>query len=360
MRREVRYLLALVLLYGAGPASMSAAEGPPFIAHLSQGTVELVGVTGEYRPSNRSRWWRPDGPVAPIGPFSALQKYHAPVVRGDDKIRTFLVRFENLPAAASTDPVGGVNSTTTPRWRWGIPGARNWVAGYGTTAEHPAEFSTGAPSWNAGTHLWEETTVYDVLDAYGKRTLDHARVSQPADADGENLYAYPSAGASHYYKMFTTEFAGPARATDLRIGVSMGEWETVIRWNPDSAGTSSFRRDGREWTVTFSKASEANRASTEATTTKVTLKALYTYGQWTKRLVAEANDGSEHVSSIGANMGGDNGEAVFRGLPLSSIKEFRLQVRPYHCVEFDNISLQPGCKAQVRVVSADVPEASQE
>lgn len=42
-------------------------------------------------------------------------------------------------------------------------------------------------------------------------------------------------------------------------------------------------------------------------------------------------------------------------MPLSSIKEFRLQVRPYDWVEFKNVSLQSGQKTDVKVVS---PKAS--
>ena len=49
---------------------------------------------------------------------------------------------------------------------------------------------------------------------------------------------------------------------------------------------------------------------------------------------------------------GNRGTAVFSGLPLSSIKEFQFQVRPYDWVEFKNVSLQPGRATIVRVVSS--------
>jgi len=45
--------------------------------------------------------------------------------------------------------------------------------------------------------------------------------------------------------------------------------------------------------------------------------------------------------------------AVFHDLPLSSIKEFRLQVRPYYWVEFKNVSLKSGQKTDVTIVSSD-------
>jgi hypothetical protein len=346
MLRKASALLALVLVCGVGQAGESKADGPPFIAHLPQGTVELVGVTSSYRPTKQSRWWQPDGSAAPIGPFCAQQKYPPKRLFADEKVRTFLVRFENLPADASTDPVGGVNFSTTPQGR-----CHHWVAGAGTSARNPEQFFTGAPLWDAGTHLWAATDVYDVVDADGELTLNNACPPQPAATDRADTYAQHI--VPYYYKMFAEIFTGSARTTDLRVGVSMGAWETVVSRKPDSAGTSSFTRDGREWTVTFRKATTLHKAAAGDATQVTITSSSYTYGQWKKRLVAVTSDGSERTTSIGNMSGGDHGVAFFHNLPLSSIKELRLQVRPYCCVEFDNVSLQPGLKTHVKVVSSD-------
>ena len=168
-------------------------------------------------------------------------------------------------------------------------------------------------------------------------------------------YPDPSLRPSdYYYQAFSAVFAGSAKTTDLRVGISLGEWETVVTREPESAGRSSFSRDGREWTVVFGKAITRHNATTGyITRVAVTSTPRYTYGQWKERLVAVASDGSQHVSWISSTMDGDTGVAVFRNLPLSSIKEFRLQVRPFRCVEFDNISLQSGQKTNVQVVSPD-------
>jgi len=353
MLRKTSCLLALVLLCGVGQAGVSKADGPPFIGHLPHGTVELVGITDYFRPTMQSRWWQPDGSAAPIGPFRALQKYGPRRVLADEKVRTFLVRFEDLPADASTAPVCGVNSSTTPQGPLWLRGTPSWVAGEGTSIRDPQQSFTGAPLWDAGTHLWNATAVYDVVDAQGVLTLNNARPSQPAATDRADTYAHHNI-VPHFYKMFAAILAGSAQTTDLRVGVSMGAWETVISRKPDSAGMSSFSRDGREWTVTFYKATTSHKA-TAGDTTQVVLKSINTYGQWNKRLVAVASDGSEHAASIGVNLDGDRGEAVFHNLPLSSIKEFRLQVRPFYCVEFDNVSLHSGQKTQVTVVSSDTP-----
>ena len=124
--------------------------------------------------------------------------------------------------------------------------------------------------------------------------------------------------------MFCAEIGASAATADFRVGVSMGAWETVITQKADGAGTSSFSRDGQQWTVTFLKAESAGRMADDST--RVILRATDSYGKWNKRLVAVANNGSEHAASIGFK--GEDGAAYFEGLPLPSVKEFRYQVRP--------------------------------
>jgi hypothetical protein len=353
MLRRPRCLLAFILLCGVAQVGESKADGPPFIAHLPQGTAELLGVTEDFRPTKESRWWQSDGSAASIGSFRALQKYPQPGLVADDKFRTFLVRFENLPADASFDPVGGVNFSTTPQGP--LEGTPNWIAGVGEKPQNPTQFFTGSPSWDAGTYTptWVATSVYcglKVQDASSRSTARYATADSHAAC-------YPLRDeAACFYRMFATKFAGPAQTTDLRIGVSMGEWETVITRSPDSAGKSSFCRDGREWTVMFSKPTVVRKRNA----TRIILKSSsYTYGQWNKRLVAVAIDGSEHASSIPGNLDGDYGTLFFDDLPLPLIREFRLQVRRFCCVEFDNISLQAGQKTDVKVVSPDASANSE-
>jgi hypothetical protein len=249
------------------------AKGAHFLGHLPQGTVELVGIT-EFRPTDQSRWWRPDGSAEPLGPYLPKET-HRLHVSADQMGRTFLVRFENLPDDASW-----------PAWR----------------LDH-------APFWEGDS----------VVDAHG------------------NLVAN-----SH---MLSAALGASAQTADLRVGVSMGVWDTVITEKADSANTSSFSRDGQKWSVTFHNATAGARPDT----TEVALTTTISYPRWSTRLVAVARDGSEHATSIGYR--GGNGTAVFRDLPLSSIKEFRFQVRPYHWVEFKNVALQSGRKTNVEVVS---------
>jgi hypothetical protein len=73
------------------------ANDARFIGQLPQGTVELVGVT-DWPPMEQSRWWKPDGSPAELGPFlSEPTNWSSPA----QKTRTFLLRFQNLPSGAS-------------------------------------------------------------------------------------------------------------------------------------------------------------------------------------------------------------------------------------------------------------------
>ena len=76
--------------------------------------------------------------------------------------------------------------------------------------------------------------------------------------------------------------------------------------------------------------------------------------KWSRRLVAVDDYGVEHTGPINwqqnhwhANE--QNGDAIFRELPLAAIKEFRLQVRPFHWVEFTNVAIQLGQTTDVKV-----------
>jgi len=309
MLRKTSCLLALVLLCGVGQAGVSMADGAYFIGHLPQGTVELVGITN-CRPTNQSRWWQPDGPAAPLGPFRP-QRTHFPVY-ADKKALTFLVRFENLPADASAPSSAKNLPADASRPAKNLPADASWPA-WGINNIVPPS----APWWEGDY----------VVDAHGK--------------------IVPSC------KMFSASLGASAQTADFRVGISMGAWETVISQKPDSVGRRTFSRDGQQWTVTFHKATAGASADTTQVRLTTTLRWPESYGKLTKRLVAVASDGSEHAPSIDSVKDSGNGVAVFQDLPLSSIKEFRFQVRPYYWVEFENVSLQSGQKRYVTVVSSD-------
>ena len=158
------------------------------------------------------------------------------------------------------------------------------------------------------------------------------------------------------WPMVSVHFDAYTESADFRVSVSTSayQWETVITRKSNSPGTWTFLRDGREWPVAFQKARETPKATEGAparsTQASLMIPADEFYGKLQTRLVAIDNDGKDYASLIGYL--GNSGMAVFPKMPLSSIKEFQFQVRPYDWVEFKNVSLQPGPATIVRVVSS--------
>ncbi|MFV1967740.1 MAG: hypothetical protein ACC628_20100, partial [Pirellulaceae bacterium] len=245
MLRKTSCLLALVLLCGLGQARMAMADGTPFIGRLGQGTVELVGIT-YYRPTNRARWWnraqwwQADGAAAQIGPFRPWDNHFTIRLLADKKTVAFLVRV-TLPSDRSLAdkyvPSGAmpsgryVPSDGSPSDRY-VPSERpsnSQVRNGQSTADAswPAWKISPRPSYLRGSTWWEG---HNVVDAHGNVLPD--------------------------YRMYAAHFDAYTEMADLRASVSTSayEWETVITRKSDSAGPSSFRRDGEEWPVTFYKA----------------------------------------------------------------------------------------------------------
>ncbi len=354
MPRRTSCLLALVLLCGVGQAGEPVTYGPPFIARLPQGTVELVGVTYYQRTNraqrwNRAQWWQADGSVAQIGPFRPRGE-HAMKLFAERKTITFLVRV-TLPSDSSLADKYGPSDRYVPSD--GSPSDK-YVPSHTTPADRyvPSE----QPS-----NPYDQSTADASRVAWEFWPPPHWRNS--TDMRWQGLGVVDARGKLlRGYEMVSVHFDAYTEMADLRARVSTSayEWETVITRKSDSAGTSSFRRDGEEWPVTFYKARRAPRGGVRqdpAGSTRVKLKvppdvngdSEFYLRLWT-RLVAVDHDGSEHASSIGYD--GNKGTAVFRGLPLSSIKEFKFQVRPYDWVEFKNVSLQLGQRRIVTVVSS--------
>lgn len=155
------------------------------------------------------------------------------------------------------------------------------------------------------------------------------------------------------YSMLIPDFDETVETAGFGVGIDGGPWETVITQQPDRLGSSSFRRGGHESTITFLSAEARDRGGEDST--RVTLTSNEPYGEWRRRLVAVAKDDTEHATRI--DYMGSNGTADFRGLPPSSIEEFRYQVRPFQWVEFKNVSLEIGKKTDVEVVSSGMAVA---
>ena len=110
----------------------------------------------------------------------------------------------------------------------------------------------------------------------------------------------------------------------------------MVTQQPNRLGTVSYSRGGQELKVAFLKTEEDPKYGGDVT--RVTLTSTEPYGRVRTRLVAVAEDGAERPSWISET--GGPGSAVFNR-PLSSIKEFRFEVRPFAWVEFSDTALEP-------------------
>jgi hypothetical protein len=322
MLRRTSYLLVLVLLCGVAQAGISVADQPRFVGRLPQGAVELVGIT-RYPPSNKSEWWQPDGSPVRVGPFRPQEVYRFLVPKGSKHLKlkelTFLIRVQD-PQADPSAPARAVDDRPSQGWPvWQIvlldsSGNVDWGAYAGTG---------GGRRWLVDFSLYSGDTR--VVDA------------------GENTV--PD------YHMYHTALSASAQVGDLGVGIGKGKWETVITQTPDRAGTRTFNRDGKRWTVTFQRAYTAGTNITQIGY-KTPLLHYDFYGQMAKRLLAVAQDGTVvEDASKHKEFDAGSGAVACHYLPLSSIKEYRFQVRPYYWVGFKNVSLQHGQKTDAQVVS---------
>ena len=358
MPKRTGRFLTLVLLYGVCQAGVCRADSAPFIGHMPQVTVELVAIT-YWPPTKQSQWWQPDGSLTAVGPFLPQNPKPMPVFTlqregVDGKVLVCLVRFENLPADAS-DALGGFDSSTTLPWFaqlsvFGWPWSASLEGSNVTYAAHgplPSNTRlTGRSPLIAGLPSWHAANSTGVVDGRGVPAQEHTRSSHLATTD----WAYrdaPGKIGREYYEMFYVSFLASAPMTNFRIGISMGTWETVLTKEPDHAGRQVFSRDGDQWTITF----QNNKATLGNADGKTLVKHTVPRGRLAMRLVTVAADGTEHATLL--NPSAEDTTPVFHDRSLSSIKEFRLQVRPYYWVEFQGVSLQRGQKTSVQVVSPD-------
>ena len=219
---------------------------------------------------------------------------------------TCLVRFANLPADASTALGGFPSSTTLPwfglfpvlgwPWRASLVGDDVEFAAQGPLPQNTRIIGTmqliaASPSWSMALSIRAK-------DGHGTPAQNDADPSQPGATDRTYPYAHGDVGQGYYHgktgpeydQMFYQSFLASTLMTDLRVGVSMGAWETVITQKPDRGGRQTFTRDGEQWTATLQSHKGAGKAAE-----RVSVRHTIPRGRLAFRLVAVADDGSEHV-----------------------------------------------------------------
>ncbi|NQV33795.1 MAG: hypothetical protein HQ515_13965, partial [Phycisphaeraceae bacterium] len=162
---------------------------------------------------------------------------------------------------------------------------------------------------------------------------------------------------SRELRMRSATLPDDLQSTHLRMGVGLDEWLTLGR-STGGSGMRSTSRGGQAWTFSFLDAVQAGP--------DIQVTVLHTISQdWQIRTVA-MTDAGEQVYGPSKGMvstGMSHLTTTFSNLSLGSIENFVFQVRPYHWVEFRNVSLVPGRKTTVRIqhaaaVSAEPPKTA--
>jgi hypothetical protein len=141
----------------------------------------------------------------------------------------------------------------------------------------------------------------------------------------------------------------------LRVGLPTKVWEETEAswtWTGDwrRLTKKSIRRQGQDWEIRFQQIKDSPTGLSVAFTHSGKL-------DWDARLVAVDREGAVRESNRQLDsqtelLGPESviyNWAVFPDMDASHLKELRFQVRPYHWVEFENISLRTGQNTQIEV-----------
>jgi predicted Ser/Thr protein kinase len=152
----------------------------------------------------------------------------------------------------------------------------------------------------------------------------------------------------HDLRMLSVTLPNDLQSTNLRIGVGLDEWLTLGR-SGGGSGMRSTSRGGQVLSFSFLDAVQVG--------SYIQITVVHTINEdWQIRTVA-MTDAGEQVSGPSKGMlstGMSHLTTTFTHLSLDNIKDFAFQVRPYHWVEFRNVSLVAGRKtaAQIRHAAA--------
>jgi hypothetical protein len=145
-------------------------------------------------------------------------------------------------------------------------------------------------------------------------------------------------------RVYTTNQPEDKKTALVRIGISADKWKTLAS-NPVNIPEETYTLEDGENAVAFGRAYEKEDQTivplTHTLNRGLEKKAL--------RLIAVTKNGKEIRGGLwgrGGNILSSN-TYVFN-LPLRDIKEFRFQNRTYQWIEFKNVSLRPGMKADVQ------------
>ncbi len=273
------------------PGSVRSLAGPPFIARLPDGgSIELLAV--REHPSTNQPWWGPDG--SPSTYDTAI-----------DAERKEQVRPGVMALARFTYP------TNMEHWPKSPDDARPAAIGLGNGPRFAVKNGRRLPMFESD--------------------------SPPRPAFGvicfENVLA---------------------RGNDatLFVPVATAEWQTLTVQQPGGLLARFFDATRQDWKFSATPLGNLKVSITHLNETPGMEYRLVAVDLDGKRFIpmrtARSKKSTENFSSFEAEFDGAGGGTV--GLPFNRIREIRWEERPYHQVEFRNVSLEPGHRTTVEVM----------
>lgn len=152
--------------------------------------------------------------------------------------------------------------------------------------------------------------------------------------------------------MIAATFPKKQPTVSFRIGLAMDPWETVHEMTGLAHGMINGG-DKYPMTLMFEQAVETEGA--------VRLTLAHTVTNLDLRVIAVDHAGKEITSGRSESSG--NGlvnqlSVYFLGKTVADLEGYRVQVRPYHWVEFRNVSLYPQQFSRVEIEHEDVEKKS--
>jgi hypothetical protein len=231
-------------------------------------------------------------------------------------------------------------------------------------SRHP---SKGEPCWNpdgspySGYHFDDSRCKFNVGEAGMQRYLFvfrppkdaflRLRDMEPNGYWGGGIGLPPQVDGRYLdgYRWIPAALPRSVRTANLHVAVAAGDWTTIGTHGTTGAHAMELRTGETHWIVSFTEPDDDADGSSFVSVTYT----RYTPDEQDTRLIAVDRGGQEHTAfrSEGPNAIGNARQltAAFENLPLNQIREFRFQARPYQWVEFRNVSLRPGQKAEKKI-----------
>jgi hypothetical protein len=129
------------------------------------------------------------------------------------------------------------------------------------------------------------------------------------------------------------------KKVNLRVGLGLQPWRTILRKDARQQSTTAEVRPGDpRWDANFNNVCDTTEGA------QVTVVMSAENRQWSRRVIAVDTNGTEHSTFAGSGTPRESSSTwtyTFRKLPLAEVREFRIEVRPVHWVEFRNVELNP-------------------